>query len=437
MRRSIPFTHSLGTRLIVALAAMLLPLLVLGASTFYTFNTLEAAFREVTRESLREMVPVVELQALVQNCRIALHHLEHEDGVENRQLFVELAARVGKTFAENLAFKSSAERQGLAQAFAEWRLTDQAAADVFDLGGALDRPEARAGLRRVSLHLDRVVAQLEVLRGITAGEIETTLARVETMKARSARLNTQVFLLGIGMVVAIGLLLARSILRPVRQLAAAVERFAGGDLAHRLHVGRTDELGALTAAFNAMAEELERDRQALQELSARDPLTGLCNHREFYRLLREETQRSRRYRHPLTLLMIDLDYFKRINDTWGHPAGDRVLCAVAGIIRRELRQVDQVARYGGEEFAVILPETAESEGLAIAGRIRQAVAARPLAIAETEGVELTISVGLAVFPDDAATEEGLVEQADRALYAAKASGRNRVCRSDQAAGGGS
>jgi diguanylate cyclase (GGDEF)-like protein len=185
-----------------------------------------------------------------------------------------------------------------------------------------------------------------------------------------------------------------------------------------------------------MAEELEKDRQALRELSARDPLTGLSNHREFFRLLREETQRSQRYRHPLSLLMIDLDYFKRVNDTYGHPAGDRVLCAVAGIIRRELRQVDHVARYGGEEFAVILPETAVSEALAIASRIRQAVAARPLAISEGEGVELTISIGLAVFPDDAAAEEGLVEQADQALYAAKAAGRNRVCRSGAAAGGG-
>jgi diguanylate cyclase (GGDEF)-like protein len=222
----------------------------------------------------------------------------------------------------------------------------------------------------------------------------------------------------------------------VRQLEAAVQCFAGGDLAHRLHVGRTDELGALAGAFNAMAKELEKDRQALKELSVRDPLTGLYNHREFFRLLREEAPRSRRYRHPLSLLMIDIDYFKKINDTYGHPAGDRVLSAVAGIIRRELRQVDQVARYGGEEFAAILPETDESEAFALATRIRQAVAARPLAISETKGVELTISIGLAVFPDDATAEEGLVEKADHALYAAKAAGRNRVCRSSSAAGGG-
>jgi diguanylate cyclase (GGDEF)-like protein len=147
-------------------------------------------------------------------------------------------------------------------------------------------------------------------------------------------------------------------------------------------------------------------------------------------------QRSQRYLHPLSLLMIDLDYFKQINDTFGHPAGDRVLCAVADILRRELRQVDQLARYGGEEFAAILPETAESEALAIANRIRQAIAARPLAISETEGAELTISIGLAIFPDDANSVEGLVEKADQSLYAAKAAGRNRVCRRGAEAGRG-
>jgi len=433
VRRTISFMHSLRTRLIVALAVMLLPLLVLGASTFYTFNALENSFREAVDESLRELVPVAELQVLLQNCRIALHHLEHEKSAENRRLLAELAARVGKTFTENLAFKTSAERQGLALALSEWRLAEHTVAEALALKESLDTPAAKEVLARYSLLLDRVAAQLEELRSITAGEIAATLERVETMKAWSATLNTAVFLFGIGMVVTLGLLLARSILRPMLQIEAGVQRFAGGDLAHRLEAGRRDELGALSAAFNVMAEELEKDRLILKELSASDPLTGLCNHREFFRLLREETERSRRYRHPLSLLMIDLDNFKRINDTYGHPAGDRVLCAVAGIIRRELRQVDQVARYGGEEFAAILPETAESEAFAIATRIRQAVAARPLAISETEGVALTISIGLAVFPDDAAAEEGLVERADQALYAAKAAGRNRVCRSSSAA----
>ncbi len=429
MKTSIPLTLSLRTRLIVALAVMLLPLLVLGASTFYTFNLMESAFREVVDQSSREMIPATELQVLVQNCRIALHHLGQEQSAENRRLFSDLVSRVGKTFARILDFKTPVEQRGLAKALSEWQQAERAAADVLAIEGPFDTPEAREALVNSSLHFGRVQAQLEELRGIAAEGIAATLERVAALERRSVRINLLVFLAGMALVLGLGLLLARHILRPMEKIGAGVQSLADGDLAHRLETGRQDELGALSAAFNAMAAELERERRALKELSVSDPLTGLCNQREFFRLLREETERSRRYRHPLSLMMIDLDKFKRINDTYGHPAGDRVLCTVAGIVRRELRQVDHVARYGGEEFAVILPETGEGEAFFIANRIRQAIAARPLPCSDVESAELTISIGLAVFPDHAGGDEELVKKADQALYAAKAAGRNRVCRS--------
>jgi diguanylate cyclase (GGDEF)-like protein len=126
--------------------------------------------------------------------------------------------------------------------------------------------------------------------------------------------------------------------------------------------------------------------------------------------------------------MLDLDFFKRVNDTYGHQAGDHALMTVTGLIAGELRRVDEVARYGGEEFAVILPETPGSEAMALAERIRQAVAAKPLAINKTEEVSLTVSIGLAVFAEDAKTVDDLVKKADDALYRAKQEGRNRVCR---------
>ncbi len=422
------FPKSLRIRLVAVLACMLLPLVALGASAYYTFDLVEDSFREVVNESLYEMVPLVELRTAVLNYRLALQHLAQEDSEENRRLFATLIMDIGKTFNGMIAFRTAEEQEGMAEALVEWRLAEKATAEILAQPGTFSGPADQEALAGFTVHLDRVVARLDELRGITAAEIEARLARVERTNWWISRLNAGVFLLGIGMVVTLGLLLARSILRPVRQLEAGAGRFAGGDLAHRLQVGRTDELGRLTEAFNIMAEELDRDRRALTELTARDPLTGLYNHREFYRLLREEAERSRRYRHPLSLLMFDLDHFKKVNDTCGHPAGDKVLCGVAGIVRRELRQVDLVARYGGEEFAAILPETAEAEAWAIAERIRQAIAARPLAISDTEGIGLTISIGLAVFPDDAASEEVLVEKADAALYAAKAAGRNRVCR---------
>jgi len=273
------------------------------------------------------------------------------------------------------------------------------------------------------------VLLLKEAHELAEAEILEQLGAVDSTKQNISRFNSILFLIGVLMVLGIGLLLARSILRPLRQLENGVRRFASGDFSYRITSHREDELGRLTQAFNTMVEDMARERKSLQELSIRDPLTGLYNHREFYRLLREELERALRYRHPLSLLMLDLDFFKKVNDTHGHQAGDHALTTITALIVRQLRRVDEIARYGGEEFAIILPETTGAEATALADRIRQAIAARPVPLSKTDEINLTVSIGVAVYPDDADTGDGLVNMADKALYRAKNEGRNRVCRS--------
>jgi diguanylate cyclase (GGDEF)-like protein len=143
--------------------------------------------------------------------------------------------------------------------------------------------------------------------------------------------------------------------------------------------------------------------------------------------LKEEAERWRRYHHSCALLIVDLDHFKTVNDTWGHPVGDEVLRAVAARILREIRPADRAARSGGEEFAILLPETGGAGALALAERVRAAFAASPITLTSGQAIDLTVSIGGAAFPDDAGDAEGLIAAADRALYAAKQAGRNRVC----------
>lgn len=165
----------------------------------------------------------------------------------------------------------------------------------------------------------------------------------------------------------------------------------------------------------------------LRELAIRDGLTGLCNHRHFQSLLQTEFARARRYGKPLACLMLDLDRFKRINDTLGHPCGDEVLRHVSQLLRGVAREVDVLARYGGEEFVLLLPNT-DAEGAMRAGeRICEAVAESRVELADRQ-LRLTVSVGAATdeSPGVASAVE-LVRRADEALYAAKRGGRNRVC----------
>ena len=145
-------------------------------------------------------------------------------------------------------------------------------------------------------------------------------------------------------------------------------------------------------------------------LSIRDPLTGLYNHREFFRLLGEEVERARRYGHPLSMLILDLDHFKRINDTYGHPIGDNALRTVAMRIREHLRHVDMAARYGGEEFSLLLPETTIVEAYDVAERLRQAIAAQPVTLFEEQAIFLTTSIGAATFPWYADSGDSLVAE---------------------------
>lgn len=186
-----------------------------------------------------------------------------------------------------------------------------------------------------------------------------------------------------------------------------------------------------TLAAQRRAEEsawtLARETARLREISVTDSLTGLFNKRYFDLRLAEEVARSRDTGQPLALLMLDIDYFKHYNDTFGHTAGDAVLREVARILRETSRQGDVPCRYGGEEFALILPGAGSEQALAVAERVRRAVAhhAFPGGAAQPEG-RLTVSVGAAVFPADAAGAADLCQHADQALYRAKDAGRNAV-----------
>jgi len=175
-----------------------------------------------------------------------------------------------------------------------------------------------------------------------------------------------------------------------------------------------------------LERELEAANQRLGELVNRDPLTGLHNRRYFEGRLAVEFARAQRFAHPLALVLLDIDHFKEINDTYGHPTGDRVLIETARAIHAMARQIDLVARIGGEEFALLLPNTRPGGAQAMAERVVMRV--RALLVASQKGdVRMTLSAGVAAYPDcPAETRMQLFECADRALYIAKHRGRDRI-----------
>ncbi len=180
-----------------------------------------------------------------------------------------------------------------------------------------------------------------------------------------------------------------------------------------------------------------RQYEEIRRLTFIDSLTPAFNHRYFQEALAKEVHRHQRTGHELALAMLDIDNFKRFNDSFGHPVGDEILKGLVDELMTNVRDIDVVARYGGEEFALIFPETPASSARDAANRLREIVERRefkPRQLGRT--LRITVSIGVAVFPNDGATSTDLIDRADAALYHAKKSGKNRVALADEVVEGG-
>lgn len=192
-------------------------------------------------------------------------------------------------------------------------------------------------------------------------------------------------------------------------------------------ISRETIVPAVTLANEAsMALEVVELHDNMRKMSITDGLTGLFNHREFYQQLRRELERARRYRHTVSLLIIDVDDFKRFNDRFGHLAGDLALRKISDLLRHCARTTDIVARYGGEEFAVILPESTSAGALMLAERIKTEVANCNFLPQAAGEIRLTVSIGIYTAEEGAVSEDQMVSYADEAAYSAKHAGKNCV-----------
>ena len=285
------------------------------------------------------------------------------------------------------------------------------------------------------------------ISGIRWGTVTATYsldglsAQLERTRMRLGITSLVLFLI-LGAILFFGL--DRLVVRPVRTLQQAVRRMGEGHLATRVPQLRGSELGELTNTINRMASALQHEREnlersvaertkelqdanaRLERLAVTDGLTGVFNHRRFQEQLMAEIIRSERHKRPMGVLMVDVDFFKKVNDTMGHPAGDELLRRLAEVLGADLRATDMIARYGGEEFAVLLPETTKSEAMQVAERMRIAVETRINDGATAWPTSVTVSIGVGTFPEDGKNGEQVLVAADQAMYVAKRQGRNRV-----------
>lgn len=272
--------------------------------------------------------------------------------------------------------------------------------------------------------------------------LHNLIAEAESVRNKMILIGLLCFIFAI----MLSLVISRSIAMPLKKLIAIMKETETGNYQIRMTYEGKDEITALSAKFNEMASKVHENNERLEErvnertrdlelansklaaISATDGLTGIANRRRFDEVLASEWLRAMRNKHPIALLMLDVDWFKKYNDHYGHLAGDECLRKVSNILKSNSRRAsDLVARYGGEEFVLIAAETDFSSAMILANTICQAIASSALPHASSHYGYVTVSIGVAVLiPEEGRLPEALVDRADHALYSAKALGRNRV-----------
>ncbi|MEI2384587.1 diguanylate cyclase [Breoghania sp. JC706] len=269
-------------------------------------------------------------------------------------------------------------------------------------------------------------ARIEDMIATVTDDVNNRLTESRLSSQRIYGLTVAIGLMVIMFIMYVNIRLARYVVDPVNGIVGSITDFRRGDYSARTEVARRDEIGALADAFNDMAANIEQTHAHLSSLTERDPLTGMLNRRGFDPRFERQLQLAENANREMTVIMVDVDHFKKVNDTHGHTVGDEVLVSVADTIRNCLRAGDFSARLGGEEFVVCLPGEGRDTGMTVAERLREAVARIPFVNNEGADFSVTISAGIATYPECGRSRGEILQRSDEALYAAKTGGRNRI-----------
>jgi diguanylate cyclase (GGDEF)-like protein len=396
---------------------MLLALIAVAGARVVAFRVTARELDDFRAETVGQTKRIDVVRRLLEQADDAGEaYVETHDAVKGFA-FTEISIEIDRGFIDIGQVGSRTELLLASSARLRWRQARDSLED------ALLLPENQSDAGLDPFH-DGVDASGQLLADQYALNVQEVGDEISALRAREAtQLNVSLVVLLLGCVLG-GVLSRRayrSVTAPLKALEEATTHLGREDLSHRIEVHGNDELARVGSAFNTMADKLQLSREELRHHALHDPLTGLPNRALFMEQLQQALARARRHGTPVSVLYLDLDGFKMVNDTLGHEAGDEVLVDVAGRLRHSLREIDSVARLGGDEFGIVLEEPLEGAALVAQRIVRQFE--RPWSLSSGY-VSISVSIGVAARADDEGLDE-LLRQADTAMYAAKASGKGR------------
>lgn len=412
-----PRRGSLARRLSLALMAMLVALVAVAAARVLTFGTSMNELEEFRAETVGEAARIDEVRRLLVKADDAGEaYVETEDPV-NGSAFLTISKEIDRRF---IALKDSGgpREKGLtSSARAEW----QRAVTTLEL--ALRLPAGGNGDRLDPFHdsIDTAASLLADEFALNVQQVGDEITALRVRERRQLSVSLAILVMGVALGGYLSRRVYRSVAVPLRALEEAAEELGAEYLSHRIDVHGNDELARVGNAFNSMADKLQHSRAELKRQALHDPLTGLPNRALFIEQFQHALVRARRSASAVSVLYLDLDGFKGVNDTLGHEGGDELLVGVAERLRAAVRDVDTLARLGGDEFGIVM-----DEGLAGATFVADRILTefqRPWPLAAGSAA-VGVSIGIATRSGDEELDE-LLREADTAMYAAKADGKNR------------
>jgi diguanylate cyclase (GGDEF)-like protein len=394
---------------------MLLPVVAVAGAGVLTFRSSAGALEAFRDETIDEFKPVETLGVLLEQADDVGESYVEKRAPGTAGHFEVLSGEIEREFVtltSNLDMQL--EQRAAERAFARWEL----AADALSRAASL--PPGRYGKPLDDFH-DLIDEAGSLVSEVYSEGVKEITAEISGLQLRERdRLLTALAILVVSSLAAglVGRKLHRSIAGPLRSLEKGASCFGSDDLSHRIHVAGDDELARVSHAFNDMAGKLQKSRDELHEQALHDPLTGLPNRTLFIERVEHALLRSNRRGTPLSVLYLDLDEFKAVNDTRGHEAGDSLLIEVSDRLKGALRAEDTAARLGGDEFAVLLEEADQTAAKVIVERLSRTFRGTRTA----EEVPIAFSIGVAT-REHGEELDLLLRQADAAMYAAKAAGK--------------
>jgi len=406
---------------------MFIALLLIAGASLFSLNKAIALSNSIVEKALTDIHITMSLRLALNRSAMPVNdYIIHADP-EEKEMYFELREKVDQQFelfTSTLGDRTEL-RDGLDRALLDWNKAKKLADAIMEIPSPVGNPHAAAEMERFDGLIDHGT---DVLSGLYDDIYQDTLKshdRLHDIEDQSTALVALLSILGLLVAIVGSIQLARIFFPPLDRIMAGVRLFGRGRLEHRIGNEMPVELEELTDGINDMAGRLDDIYSELRKSSYRDALTGCHNRRKLDEDIMAAFSLAKRSDEKLAVLMLDLDYFKRINDTYGHAAGDAVLLSAAELIRSQLRKHERLYRYGGEEFVVVLPATNASEATILAERIRIHLAEKKMDVGGSKPVSVTVSIGIA---DNARADmsiKDLIDLADKALYTAKEAGRNR------------